>query len=220
MNSSTSLCRQVCPHRCFDPGAQPVARVPTADAQLSTLFVSDEPVVGLFLFRCANVARYGLPDHRNPPSPRNVSADFIGSASTFPSLRSQERRSPSGPSHWKLLGNCPPSFHRAFPEMGEQGGKESAVGSKFEDKSNWPRGSVLKLGTALACGRSCERAGAIVRNRGGQKSADLRIRCAPLDDRAGGASTSKAHLLLAYCLARSSPSWRAPGSGGRSNRDK
>src|SRR5271167_77744 len=71
-------------------GTEPVARVPTADTQLSALLESDEPVVGLFLFCCADVARYGLPDHRNPPSPRSVSADFNGSARTFPSLRNKK----------------------------------------------------------------------------------------------------------------------------------
>ena len=69
MNSSTSLCRQVWPHRCLELGAQTVARVPTADAQLARLLARDEPMVGLFLFRSANVARNGLADHPAPPVP-------------------------------------------------------------------------------------------------------------------------------------------------------
>jgi hypothetical protein len=45
------------------------------------LLIGYKPVVGLLLLRCADVARYRLPNHRNPPIPQNVST-----ASSIPDL--------------------------------------------------------------------------------------------------------------------------------------
>ena len=56
------------------PRTQPVAREPSAYAQLSSLFVGHKPMVRLLLFRCADVARYRLPDHSNSSSPRSLPA--------------------------------------------------------------------------------------------------------------------------------------------------
>jgi hypothetical protein len=51
-------------------------------------------VVRLLLLRCADVARYCLPDHRISPSPRSLSADFNASARSFPSLVGEQNRAP------------------------------------------------------------------------------------------------------------------------------
>jgi hypothetical protein len=48
-------------------GAQAISRAPAADAQLAALFIGYEPMIGLLFLRSADVARDGLPDHRNPP---------------------------------------------------------------------------------------------------------------------------------------------------------
>ena len=82
------------PAQMLHPRTQAIARVPAADAQLSALLRGNKPVVGLFLFRCANVTRYCLPDHSISPSPHSVPACSIRSAHRRPPLNGGLNRTP------------------------------------------------------------------------------------------------------------------------------
>lgn len=65
-NSSKSLCRQVCPQRCFDPARRRLREF-QPDAHFAALLGCHEPVIGLLLLRTADVARDCLPDHLRLP---------------------------------------------------------------------------------------------------------------------------------------------------------
>jgi len=73
------------PAQMLHPRTQAIARVPAADAQLSALLRGNKPVVGLFLFRCANVTRYCLPDHCIPPKAAPSRRGVKCLARSFPS---------------------------------------------------------------------------------------------------------------------------------------
>jgi len=54
------------PAQVFRPRPHPVPRFPPAQPKLASLVIRHKPVVGLLLFRSADVARYRLPDHSIP----------------------------------------------------------------------------------------------------------------------------------------------------------
>lgn len=58
------------------PRPQPVARVPPAQAKLSSLLKRHKPMDRQLLLRCADVARYCLPDQCVSPSSPNSLADL------------------------------------------------------------------------------------------------------------------------------------------------
>ncbi len=93
------------PAQMFRSRTQPVARLPSAHPQFAPLFIGNEPMVRLLLLRCADVARYCLPDHRISPSPHSLSA-----ASSFPvpapvvsTRANQAFRRPRRLSEWSSL---------------------------------------------------------------------------------------------------------------------
>src|ERR1035441_10393906 len=117
--------------------AQPVARAPSAQAQLSSLFIGHKPVVGLLLFRCADVARYRLPDHRNSSSPHSLPAVSSNpGVAPFPCMAGATAAAPADrleQSRKRLL-----LFHRAQGEIGEVG-REGISGRVKLERWLWGR---------------------------------------------------------------------------------
>ena len=118
---------------------QPVARAPSADAQLSSLVVGHKPVVRLLLLRSADVARYRLPDHRISPSPHSLSAAHaipcfsalaVAPADADPAIRAA--------TDWSSLWNRSPLFHRVSGGIDETRMRESDAVSNPNRKRNRP----------------------------------------------------------------------------------
>lgn len=93
---------------CF--GSQPVARIPSADAHLTRLFIGDKPVVGLPFFCAADITRNCLPDHRDSLTLRITFAALPLPAVTLPPLvRGAEAKANVRP-HRARDSECRPSF--------------------------------------------------------------------------------------------------------------
>jgi len=101
--------------------AQTIARTPSTHSQLASLVVGYEPVVGLFLFTTADVARYCLPDHPGSPRPHSLSAARSIPVFPLPPTAAEIRRRPQivqlKPSEDSR--DRPLLFHRVSGEMSE-----------------------------------------------------------------------------------------------------
>jgi hypothetical protein len=240
MNSSTSLCRQVCPHRCFDPRTQPVARVPPAHPQLS--LPGHRPQTSGWsasspFRRCRTILPAGSP---HLPLSAQPFRGFVRFHASFPSVPVRRRDSLTREPHRQPNGEfaeSPCSISSPTVGMGEKRGRERlqagqiwTEGSAIVLKRNTSSASIernrnnLKLSTIPLRGltSACRATGrpAGMNTRGWQVGIPSWAESRPLFAEMPRPTEPIVFVLRLTAAARSTPSWRAPGSAGRCNRDR
>ena len=238
MNSSTSLCRQVCPHRCFMPGRcrlrelHPLRRSsPPCSEATNQWFVCFFSVAQMSHDMACRITAF--PPFRTVFPRISMVAHVLSRPGRRPgSIAAGRAGNPNG----NLLGIAFLHFIAHSWGWVSCGWKESEDGSKL----NWegePRSELGRAGSsggkktepALADERINPMAVKVLRRDGEEQRQPqvLRLRSPRrppprMTGRKGhGPGTKQAVKdLRPIAEARSSLSWRGPGSAGRCNRDK